>query len=242
MATSAPPKKVEQLKKNICRIFKENNLKITIDANKKIVNFLDVTLDLSNKKHYPYMKPGNVPIYVNAKSNHPPNILKAIPQGINKRLSTISSDESVFEQAIGPYQEAIKKSGYDYKLKYNNQPNQTKRTRSRKVTWYNPPYDKQVDKDIGRQFLKAVDKYLSFPKESKLHNKFNRNTVKLSYSCMPNVKAMVDMSNKRVLRKKDDEEKECNCRNKKECPLLGKCNSKSVVYQATVETETTKES
>ena len=243
MATESTPKQAEQIKKNICKIFKDNGLKITIDANKKIVNFLDVTLDLQKQSHYPYMKPGNVPIYVNAKSNHPPNVLKAIPKGINKRLSEISSNQYVFEQATAPYKEAIEKSGYNYELKYTNQAKQPyKRTRTRKVTWYNPPYDQQVKKDIGRQFMQAVEKYLSFPKESKLHNKFNKNTIKLSYSCMPNVKAMVDMNNKRVLCKRIDNMKDCNCRNKKECPLQRKCNDKSVVYQATVETATSKES
>ena len=33
----------------------------------------------------------------------------------------------------------------------------------------------------------------------------------------------------------------CNCRNKNECPLPGKCQSSSVIYQATVETNSGKE-
>ena len=41
-----PPRAIEQIKKNICEIFKSNGLRITIEANKRIVNFLDVTLDL----------------------------------------------------------------------------------------------------------------------------------------------------------------------------------------------------
>ena len=39
------PKEIERVKKEICRIFAQNELKITIEANKKVVNFLDVTLD-----------------------------------------------------------------------------------------------------------------------------------------------------------------------------------------------------
>ena len=39
------PQKIEKIKKEICKVFAKNNLRITIEANKKVVNFLDVTLD-----------------------------------------------------------------------------------------------------------------------------------------------------------------------------------------------------
>ena len=40
------PKQVEAIKKEMCKIYKHNNLQITIEANKKVVDFLDITLDL----------------------------------------------------------------------------------------------------------------------------------------------------------------------------------------------------
>lgn len=97
---------VETAKKKICAVFSEKGLKITIEANKKVINYLDVTLNLNNGKHQPYMKPGNTPSYVHAKSNHPPEILKRIPESINQRLSDISSDEREFNNAAPPYQAA----------------------------------------------------------------------------------------------------------------------------------------
>ena len=39
--------------------FGSNGLEITIDANKKIVNFLDVTFDLTNGSYKSRMKPNN---------------------------------------------------------------------------------------------------------------------------------------------------------------------------------------
>ena len=57
------PRQVELLKKKICAIFAKNNLHITIDANKKIINFLDITLDLATGTYSPYMKPNNTPLY-----------------------------------------------------------------------------------------------------------------------------------------------------------------------------------
>ena len=49
-------------------------LKISIEANKKIVNFLDITLDLQRDLFKPFMKPNNTLLYVNKESNHPPSI------------------------------------------------------------------------------------------------------------------------------------------------------------------------
>ena len=52
------PQIIEKVKKEICRIFTNNNLRITIEANKKTVHFVDVTLDLTTERFKPYSKPG----------------------------------------------------------------------------------------------------------------------------------------------------------------------------------------
>ena len=74
-----------------------------------------------------------------------------------------------------------------------------------------------------------------------LHKIFNRNTVKISYSCMPNLKKKkkknIDGHNKSILHNKIVPPRCCNCRVKTECPLSGNCLKESVVYQATVSTE-----
>ena len=83
----------ENIKKEICKTFKENNLNITIKAYQKIVNFLNITMNLKTGEHKPYMKPNNTPLYVHKQSNHPPNIFKNITESFNRRLSNISSNE-----------------------------------------------------------------------------------------------------------------------------------------------------
>ena len=84
-------------KKRICKIFKENGLNITTEeTNGKKVNFLDVNFDLENGLYRPYMKKNNKPLYVHMQSNHPLNILENIPKSVNNRLSSISSNENVF--------------------------------------------------------------------------------------------------------------------------------------------------
>ena len=115
---SQRPRQVEKIKQEMCRIFQTFNLKITIDVNHKVVNFLDITLDLDSELYKPYMKPNNTPIYVNKHSNHPPSIIQNLPAGINMRLSNNSANEEVFTNALPPYRDALKKSGYDFDFKY----------------------------------------------------------------------------------------------------------------------------
>ncbi|KAK3737000.1 hypothetical protein QZH41_006438 [Actinostola sp. cb2023] len=230
-----PPREMEKIKKSICKIFKENELSITIEANKKVINFLDVTLDLNSGQYRPYMKPNNTLQYVNTDSNHPPTVLKNIPEGINKRLSEISSNETVFNKAAPVYQKALDESGHNYKLHYvQDQPRAVKRNRKRNTIWYNPPYDRNVKTNVGKEFLRIIDK--CFPPSNRLHKIFSRNTVKISYSCMPNVARIIDGDNKRKLGndRNTDPGKMCSCPKSTVCPLGGECLAKNIVYQATV--------
>ena len=237
--TNATPRQVELIKKDLCTIFSEHGLKITIEANKKIVNFLDVTLNLSNGTYMPYTKPNNIPLYIHKKSNHPPQIIKNIPKSINKRLSEISYDQDSFDKAVPLYQKALNDSGYKHRLAFSpptasEPPNSDRKNRHRDIIWYNPPFSKNVATNIGRTFLKILDE--EFPKGHVLHKIFNRNTVKISYSCMTNLKQNIDGHNKSTLRKKIAPSKTCNCRKPADCPLTGNCLKESVVYQATVAT------
>ena len=79
--TSGP--QAERIRKDIRR-FKTHGLNITIQTNMKIINYLDVTFDLTNSTYCLYRKPNNHPQYINTKSNHPPNIIKQIPASINR--------------------------------------------------------------------------------------------------------------------------------------------------------------
>ena len=203
-----PPRQTEKTKTEICKIFKDNGLKITIQANLKTVDFLDKTMDLQTGEHKPYMKPNNTPLYVHKQSNHPPNIIKNIPENINQRLSAISSNKNIFNQATKPYQDALKKSGYSHKLEYNPAHKNTnthttdnKRKRKRHITWYNPPYSHNTTTNIGKKFLDIID--TCFPPTHKLHRLLNRNTVTLSYSCMPNMKQIIASHNKTLINTKN---------------------------------------
>ena len=51
--------KLEKIKKEICKIFKDNGLNITIETNFLITEYLDVTVNLKTGKYYPYRKQNN---------------------------------------------------------------------------------------------------------------------------------------------------------------------------------------
>ena len=166
---NATPREIEKIKQEVSNAFKANGLKITIGANKKSVNFLDVTFNLTSGSYKPYMKPNNKLLYVHRQSIHPPALLKNIPDNINKRLSSISSSKEIFDEAIPPYQKALEESGYDYKFTYNTTTKQTTRSkwnRKRNIIWYNPPWNSNVKTNLGKKFLSIVDK--CFPKNHPL--------------------------------------------------------------------------
>ena len=239
--SNSPPRVTENIKKKICQIFSNNGLRITIEANKQIINFLDVTLNLKKGTFQPYTKPDTILQYVHRESNHPITTAKHIPIGINKRLSSLSSDKASFDQATPPYQKALNESGYKYTLHYEPTSRTTRKNRKRSnILWYNPPFSKNVSTNIGHRFLNLIDKH--FHKDHKLRKIFNRNTIKISYSCMNNIKQVIDSHNKRILKSHDTNttpentnvNKTCNCRQANTCPLNGNCLQSSVIYQATV--------
>ena len=201
----------------------------------KNVDFLDVVFDLENDSYRPYIKPNNTPLYVDKSSNHPPLVTQNIPAGVNKRLSSISSDEKMFETAAPIYREALAKSGYDYELKFDPEagnPRSKPRNRKRNILWYNPPFSLSVKSNIARDFLKLLDK--SFPPGHPLRKLFNRNTVKVSYSCTPNMEKIITSRNSKILSPPPPEKRSCSCPKNKPCPLDGKCLLENVIYEATV--------
>ena len=170
----------DRIKKDIKRIFVKLGLKIEIKTNMKIVDFLDVTFNLTNGMYYPFKKPNNTPTYINTKSNHPPTIIKNLPASIGRRISDLSQNEEIFSKAKPYYQEALKSSGYNEKILYTNERKSTSRKRSgkRKIIWFNPPYSKNVQTNVAKILFRLVNKH--FSKKHKFHKIFNRNTVKVS--------------------------------------------------------------
>ena len=134
----------------------------------------------------------------------------------------------------GEYEKALRESGYkNVSLIYTDKKDaKQKRNRSRNIIWFNPPFNKNVSTNAAKRFLNLIDQH--FPKSNKLHAIFNRNTVKVSYSCTQNMSSMIKSYNKKVIYKDVKELKSCNCRVKSECPLNGQCQVTDIIYKCTV--------
>ena len=100
-------------------VFEKNGLKLKVECNVKIVNYLDITLNLNNGTYHPYMKSNNTIRYINTSSNHPPATIANIAKNINNRLSRNSANEELFNASIEPYKKALEESGHKFKLKYD---------------------------------------------------------------------------------------------------------------------------
>ena len=78
----------------------------------KIADYLDVTLNRYNGTVSPFRKRNQDLRNVDRGSNHPIQVFKHIPKGIEHRLSKNSSNKEIFERSKQEYEEALKNDGY----------------------------------------------------------------------------------------------------------------------------------
>ena len=64
------------------------------------------------------------------------------------------------------------------------------------MIWFNPPWNDEVSTNVAKKFLAM--RYRHFPKGSALGKHFNRSTVKVSYSSMPNMARIISGHNKKM--------------------------------------------
>ena len=98
-----------------------------------------------------------------------------------------------------------------------------------------------VQTNIGREFLNLFSTH--FLKNHRYSKIFNKNNMKISYSCIDNLQTIIRKHNRKILRKilktskTPSTENKCNYRKKNNCPLKHNCLTSSVVYNANVTTE-----
>ena len=230
--------KSEKLKQQLHKFAKTIGLGVEIEGPMKRTDFLDISLDLHKETYAPFRKENDEIKYVRKDSNHPRTVTKQIPNMIGKRISKRSANKEEFDKASNDYNMALKKSGYHEKIQYNDERKTKKRNRRRKTIWFNPPFCLTVKTNLARKFIDLVKDH--FNENHPLHKIFNKNTINLSYSCMPNIKTIINRHNRKVLEKKSVKEtKACNCK-KFECPMKESktsCREESVIYEATVQDE-----
>ena len=149
------------------------------------IDFFDITLDLQNNIYNSFRKENAKEVYINSNPNHPPNIKRELPRMIQHRLSHLSKNKHVFDEHKTPYQTALTNSAFKTSLEFTPITTKTNK-RKKQVFYFNPPYNSSLKTNIGKKFLKLVDKH--FHKTGVLKKIQNRNTIKISYSYMPNLR------------------------------------------------------
>ena len=137
-------------------------------------------------------------------------------------------------QPLTHYENNLRQSGCNKKLTYKTtDTNHQKHSKhKRKIIRFNPPFSKNVSTKIGKYFLSLLD--LHFPRNHIYSNIFNTKKIKVSYSCMQNIKSVTNNHNMKVLNNTAETEESCNCRNKNNCPLDGKCLTPNIIYEAQI--------
>ena len=97
--------------------------------------------------------------------------------------------------------------------------NNTK-NRKGKVIWFNPPFSLNFSTNIDKKFFSLLGKH--FPKTHQLHEFFDRNNVKVSYSSLPIFKSVINGHNNNMLNEQE-KPSPCNRRDKTSCPFNGSC-------------------
>ena len=90
---------------------------------------------------------------------------------------------------------------------------------------------------IGKTFLKLLTVY--FPKSNSLYKIFNKNMVKVSYSCLNYMSSIIWLHKKRPLRPRTTEYG-CSFQTTLNCPLQNQYLMPSIIYATGVESNTTK--
>ena len=113
------------------------------------------------------------------------------------------------------YIDALKSSGYkeNFTDKEEKVPNgnhnkeinkeNRRKNRKRKIIWFNPPFCRLTNINIGKYFLKLLDKH--FKHGNKLQKIFNRKTLKISYSCTKNIFQIINSHNKNITKDFQDQ-------------------------------------
>ena len=207
-----------------------------IKCNLKIVDYLDISLDLNTGIYKPFNKLNNKPLYINASSNLPPSVLKRFPKSVSTRITANSYNEDIFHKSPLFYNSILQDFGFNENIKYCPEElvsSRRRKNRSRNIIWYKPPFSKNIKTNIAKHFFKLLKKH--FGKNHKYHKIFNENNIKVSYSCMNNTTKIINSHNKYVASKNIQANQNLrNCRRPDNCPLDNKCLPSKIVYSAEI--------
>ena len=166
-------------------------------------------------------------------------MLKQIPKSVSKRITANSCSEDIFHKSAPIYISTLQDCEFNENIKYCPQgsvSSRRRKNRSRNIIWCNSRFSRNVKTNIVKHFFKFLRKH--FGKNHKYQKIFNKKNIKVSYSCIDNMKKIINSHKKYVTSKKDQVNQNlCNCRNPDNCPLDNKCLTSKILYSAEIITD-----
>ena len=100
-----------------------------------------------------------------------------------------------------PFPVHLRKLTYKVGGTNNNHSSRLSNYRINKIIWFNPPFCKFTHNSIGKYFINLLDRH--FNKDNSLSKNFNRNAVKISFSCKNDMYKILNNHNRRLLTETD---------------------------------------
>ena len=122
----------------------------------------------------------------------------AIPYKLSRRFQGIlkkdfpayHQQKKIFENWKDNYKLPLLQFGYKENLNCTEKNNKIdQKTQKCIILWFNPPYSKSVKTNMDKLYLCLISK--PFPPTHKYRKIFNGNTIKISYTCMSNIKSKI---------------------------------------------------
>ena len=115
------------------------------------MNVLDVTMNLNTGTREPYNKPNNNLLYININSNHLSEIIKNLPENIQKRISKLSSSTRIFSNSKDIYNNDLSANGFQQRFKFEQGNTSVTPNKNRKRNiCFNPTYSTNITTKTGK--------------------------------------------------------------------------------------------
>ena len=198
----------------------------------KLINYPNVTFNPNDGSYRPYGKLNDETRYIHIQLYHPPSVTKQLPRSIERRLSQLSSSKDIFYEMTAYYEQRLASCEYNEKLTYNNKEKIMKiikilgETENAILYGLTHPTTSRWKQALANTLLDS-----NFPPGHKLYQIFNKNTLKLIYFFMSNLKAKIDGYDKKTLENKPPPKtKLSNCLKKEKSPMRAACLTENVLY------------
>ena len=96
---------LKRIKKSLQKTVKDSGLEIVAESNLRILNYLDVTLNLDDSYFKLYHKTDDITQYFKKESKCSPHLMKHLSASIEKQLSNNCSSESTFKESAIYYED-----------------------------------------------------------------------------------------------------------------------------------------